>query len=433
MTGATIKLPMPHAGQRQVLKDSRRFNWLSAGRRWRKTTLVLQVAIEAAIKGGVYIWGAPTFDQVRVGWGETKRALGGVAEFNQSRMTATLPTGGQIIYRSLDDPDNARGHTANGLVIDEGGVVKESAWYEVLRPMLIDTGGWGWVIGTPNGRNWFWREWVAAKSREDSATWQIPTLGCQVVDGVLVRQPHPLENPDIPFSEIEHIFNTVPLATFRQEILAEFLEGEGTVFRNITANLIAPKTEPNHHIGHTIVAGLDWAKMKDYTAISVFCADCNQELAIDRFNQIDYHVQRQRLTVLVERWNVNRIEAEANSIGEPNIEELQRAGLPVFPFQTTATSKPPLIESLALAFEKQEAKWIDDPVWTGELEAYEMKLNANTGRPSYGAPPGLNDDTVIARALAWKAAFQPLATGEMVNDLDPSIYTSRKRGEKLWR
>lgn len=69
----------------------------------------------------------------------------------------------------------------------------------------------------------------------------------------------------------------------------------------------------------------------------------------------------------------------------------------------TATSKPPLIESLALAFEREECRWQDDPIWTGELEAYERKVSPITGRSQYSAPEGMHDDTVIARALAWEA------------------------------
>lgn len=398
----TIRLPYPHQGQRAVRRDAKRFNVLSAGRRWRKTTLLMTIAIEAALKGIPIIWTAPTFDQVRVGWNEARQALGGIADFKQSTMTCTLPTEGLIIYRSLDDPDNARGHTAGGVIVDEAGDVKEQAWYEVLRPMLIDTNGWAWLSGTPKGRNWFWREWVAAKSRHDSISWQIPTKGCVVENGKLIYKPHPFENPDIPFAEIEQIWSTTPERIFKQEILAEFLEGEGTVFRNLLACMNAPETKPEDHRRHRIVAGLDWAKQNDFTATSVFCADCKKEVARDRFNQIDYHFQRDRLKALYGKWDVSHIEAESNSIGEPNLEELQRDGLPIVGFLTTATSKPPLIESLALCFEKSEAQWQNDPVWTGELEAYEMKTSVATGRPTYSAPDGLNDDTVIARALAWR-------------------------------
>jgi len=364
---------------------------------------MVSVAVEAAVKGAAVLWGAPTFDQVRIGWNETRHAAGDVAQFHQSTMTATFPTGGTITFRSLDDPDNARGHTADGVIIDEAGDVVERAWYEVMRPMLIDTNGWAWLIGTPKGRNWFWREYGAAHTRADAMHWQIPTVGCSIDNGMLIRKPHPLENPDVPWSEIEQIYATTPEDTFRQEIMAEFLENAGAVFRNIRANLYAGGDVPGQHAGHRVVMGVDWGKQNDLTALSVVCADCKIELALDRFNQIDYSFQRARLKALADKWHVNYISAESNSMGTPIIEQLVADGLPVYGFETTATSKPPLIESLALAFEREEVKWLADDVATLELEAYERKVSATTGRSAYSAPEGLHDDTVMARALANQA------------------------------
>lgn len=357
--------------------------------------------------GGEYVWGAPTFDQVRIAFREAQRAAGGVAIFNQSQMLMTLPTGGQVFYRSLDDPDNARGLTANGVVMDECADIKPEAWYEVLRPMLIDTGGWSWGIGTPKGRNWFYIEHATAQSREDSAAWQVPTVGCEVVDGRLIRKPHPLENPNVAFAEIVNLWATMPERTFRQEILAEFIEGEGVVFRNIFACMKAPQTTPEQHEGHILIAGLDWAKQNDFTCTSVGCVTCKCEVARDRFNKIDYVFQRDRLKELYRRWRVGKILAESNSIGEPNLEMLQRDGFPVVGFQTTATSKPPLIENMSLTLERAEWQFQQDPLWTTELEAFERVVSSATGRSSYSAPSGMHDDTVIARALMLWQAHQP--------------------------
>jgi len=71
----------------------------------------------------------------------------------------------------------------------------------------------------------------------------------------------------------------------------------------------------------------------------------------------------------------------------------------VIKFLFTAQSKSPLVENLALAFEKTEWQFQNDPIWTGELEAYERKVSATTGRSQYNAPEGMHDDTVMARAL----------------------------------
>lgn len=402
----SIRLPYPHPGQQIIQQQARRFNWLAAGRRWRKTTLVMSIAVEeAATRGKTIVWGAPTYDQVRVGWEETRRACRGAANFNETRMHARFPNGGQILYRSLDNPDNARGHTADGVVIDEIQDVHPDAWYEVLRPMLLDTGGWMWGVGTPKGQNWVYVEHNRAADRTDSRAWQVPTLGVRITDHGLEREPHPLENPNVAFSEIEQLYESLPQATFQQEILGIFLQNEGAVFRNITANLTAPlDATPAAHAGHRTVMGVDWAQVHDYTALSVLCVPCRCEVALDRFNQVEWAVQRDRLSTLAARWAVQSVLAELNSIGSPNVEALQRAGLPVRGFATTASSKPPLIQALALALEREDYRWLDIPVATAELAAYEVTVTPQTGAARYSAPPGLHDDTVITRALALRAA-----------------------------
>jgi len=138
-TGATqtqrIKLPYPHDGQKSVMRSAKRHNWLSAGRRWRKTSMLATIIMveSAIITKGDYMWCAPTFDQVRIGMTEARKACGSLVDFNLSRMMASFPNGSRIFYRSLDDPDNARGYTLAGVGIDECADVKPEAWYEVLR------------------------------------------------------------------------------------------------------------------------------------------------------------------------------------------------------------------------------------------------------------------------------------------------------------
>jgi len=79
---------------------------------------------------------------------------------------------------------------------------------------------------------------------------------------------------------------------------------------------------------------------------------------------------------------------------------LQAEGLPVQPFVTTAVSKGPLIDALALALERGELSLLRDPALLAELSAFSLERLPG-GRYRYGAPPGLHDDTVIALALAW--------------------------------
>jgi hypothetical protein len=105
---------------------------------------------------------------------------------------------------------------------------------------------------------------------------------------------------------------------------------------------------------------------------------------------------------------VSMILAEANAMGEPNIEALRDQDLPIQGFTTTARSKPPLIEGLVVAIENEDLRLLPDPVLLGELESFAYS-NTPFGT-QYGAPPGRHDDTVIALALAWRLASVPRLT-----------------------
>jgi len=98
--------------------------------------------------------------------------------------------------------------------------------------------------------------------------------------------------------------------------------------------------------------------------------------------------------------------AEKNSIGDPNIEELKKLGMPVKPFNTTHTSKAEIINALSLAFEQNDIGIPNDPILLNELQAFTVERLAS-GSYRYTAPSGLHDDTVIALALANKARSVP--------------------------
>jgi hypothetical protein len=327
-------------------------------------------------------------------------------------------TGGRIIYRSLDNPNNARSHTADRFIIDEAAYIHPDAYYLVIRQMLMSTLGDFFAGSTPNGLNWFYAEWVAAHDRDDSMHWQIPTVGCEIVDGELVRKPHPLENPDIAWQEIVNLYDTLPQRTFKQEIMAEFMSNEGAVFRNVAAcmrpvsgsildlgngygGVVAREKE--RHQYHTLVMGLDYAKKEDFTVISVGCANCREEIFVDRFNEIDYAFQNSRVANIWHSWGVRFGRGDSASIGEANLDYLHKDGIPIVGVPTNSYSqKATLIDNLSLAMDRVAVQFLPDPIGKAEMEAYEQSQTPG-GKPKYGAPAGFHDDFVIARALMYQA------------------------------
>jgi hypothetical protein len=281
--------------------------------------------------------------------------------------------------RSADDPDSLRGDGLNRVVIDEAAFVQERAWTEAIRPALSDRLGDALFISTPKGRNWLWRMFVT--EGDDHASFRFPTS----------------TNPFIVAAEIEDAKRHLPERIFQQEYEAEFLDDAGGVFRRVmdAVNRTAPGSG-------SYVIGVDWGKHEDYTVCTVLDESTGLVVEIDRFNQIDYAVQTTRLGTLVKRYSPRVILAESNSMGDPLIEQLQRQGMPVEAFATTATSKPQVIEALALAFERDEISIPSEEILINELQAYEME-RLPSGRMRYNAPDGMHDDTVMARAMVWDA------------------------------
>lgn len=386
-----IVLPELHSEQQRIVDEARRFNVLACGRRFGKTMLGIDLLIDKALDGLPVGWFSPTYRMLGEVWKavhDITRPLHVRVSMQEHRIE--LLTGGVIDCWSLDAADSVRGRKYQRVVIDEAAMVPNlsDAWQAAIRPTLTDYQGDAYLLSTPKGINFFHECYQRGLDplQPDWQSWHSPTTA----------------NPYINPVEVEAARQELPEQVFRQEYLAEFLQNEGAVFRNIDACLSEDNTEAKYqrHYRCQIFAGVDWGQQNDFTVISIVCATCKQEIDFDRFNRIEWAFQRARLKAIMDRWQVAAVMVETNSIGQPNLEALQREGLPVRGFETTAASKPPLIQSLALAFERAEYRWLPDSVARMELLSYEAKRNPTTGRMTYSAPSGGHDDTVMARAIA---------------------------------
>lgn len=390
-----IEVPALHQAQQQIVDESKRFNVLACGRRFGKSLLGIQLDLEPALKGFPVAWFSPTHKMLAEIWRDMTHILQPVTQRTAvQEHRVELITGGIVDMWSLDAADSTRGRKYKRVIVDEAAMVPgfQDAWQAVIRPTLTDYKGDAYWLSTPRGINFFKQGFDYGQDplMPDWASWRFPTTA----------------NPYIPADEVQKAREELPELTFKQEFLAEFLQSEGAVFRNILPNLTAPLTAlPSQHKDHRIVSGLDWGQKHDFTAHSIGCSDCKVELELDRFNKIEWAFQRGRIVAQYQKWGISQILAEHNSMGSPNIEALQAEGLPVVSFETTTVSKGPLIQSLALALERREYQWLNNPVATAELVSYESKVSTVTGRASYSAPEGMHDDTVIARALMLKSAL----------------------------
>lgn len=402
---ATVRLPRSHPKQVLIEQHAAKRVVVCAGRRAGKTTLAAKVACKKLKEGRRVLLASTTQDQADAFWEKCKAWLSEVMEIglvlkNEQRRILTMPSsGGRIKVKTASDADGLRGDYADFLVLDECALLAPDAWEKVGAPMLLDNDGDAWFISTPRRRNWFFHLYQKAMA-DESGRWKAWHFTSY-------------DNPHLSTDALDELQSDMTDEDIEQEIKAIFLEGQGSVFTNIDACLHAPRnTTPASHysvdensrrVPHEFVGGIDWAQSGDYTCLSVACVQCRAEVALVRFNQIKYSVQRDRIKDLHDVWQPYTWLAEANSMGQPNIEALQEEDYPVTAFWTTGTSKPPLIKALKRAFEKEEFQWLDDPIAKGELEAYEQKISSD-GKPTYSAPEGLHDDSVVARALTLRAS-----------------------------
>lgn len=375
--------------QQEIVDSPASRKIVACGRRIGKTMLAAYLATRALIEGKRVEYWSASDKQTDAFWERVKKFTAAADRYKNETRRILRIGDGQLQARTGSDPDMLRSDYADLLLIDEAALLPGDIWHTVGSPMLLDTHGTAYLFSTPKRKNWFFLLYQKALADTTGryAAWNAPTYS----------------NPHLSKQDIDDLVADMGQDMYKQEILAEFLESGGEVFRNVT-NCATITERPVPYEGQ-FVAGLDWAQKRDYTVLTVMDRAKRQMVDLDRFNGVDWSLQRGRVKAMIDKWKIGRVLAESNSIGGPNIEALQAEGLPIYPFETTAQSKPPLIENLALGLERGELAIFDDPVLIGELAAYERKVSPATGRSQFSAPEGLNDDCVISLALAWRATM----------------------------
>lgn len=144
-----------------------RFSKIVAHRRFGKTVGCINDKIKQAISNTRefppprYSYIAPTYTQAKdVAWGYLKHyssAIPGL-KMSESELWVEYPhNGARFRLYGADNYDRMRGTYNDDVTIDEPAQMDPRAWPEVIRPTLSDYGGGATFIGTPQGRDWFYK------------------------------------------------------------------------------------------------------------------------------------------------------------------------------------------------------------------------------------------------------------------------------------
>ena len=400
MATKTLTLPTMYAKQHDAIFSAARIACIEAGTKTGKT---LGCGIweakgawedQSASPGAVSWWVAPSYKQAAIGWRIMKSLLPNAYwSGRENDLTLTGHKGTKIECRSGEKPDLLFGEGVKRVVVDEASRLREDAWH-AIRTTLTQTKGEIRLIGNPKGkRNWFWRLCQKAKAGDDA--------------NLSYHHLRSVDNPYNDPAEIEEARKLLPEAVF-DELYNGVAQDDGAgVFRNVRACVESEPPEPGRLGVPSWVAGLDLARLQDWTVLTIMDRNTKRVHFTDRFHQLDWDFQVSRIKADLEKFNARMpVRTDATGVGDPILRQLQVAGVNAKGYKYTNESKKRLVHQLMLAFEKNEIIIPDWDIMINELESFEYTMNSS-GSVTYNAPPGMHDDCVNSLALANWEARQP--------------------------
>ena len=214
-----------HPGQAAIYNSPKRFKVAVAGRRFGKSHFAaLMLGVEAlksehtskssgttyplTIEHGVY-YVAPTFDQAkRIMWPKLQEVLGYerlggfIRKENVNDGWMELISGRRIYIKGADNPHSLRGIALSYVVLDEYADMKPFVWDEIIDPALMDVEGDALFIGTPKGKNHFYKLFMAAAHQEQGyEDWEAfhfksldnPFLNPKEIERMMAQSNRPIE------------------------------------------------------------------------------------------------------------------------------------------------------------------------------------------------------------------------------------------------
>lgn len=373
--------------------DKRKNKVLVIHRRAGKTWLCLQYLVAEALQNPnkIYHYVAPNRNQAkRLVWEPPdmqKKVIDPalIESRNETELKIFFKNGSQLYIHGADDPDRLRGIECHGVILDEYAQMKPEVYDAIYRPVLAASGGWVWFVGTPQGKNDFYKRKLIAK--ENAKKWHLVELKASE-SGLLTDET------------LAELRKEMPQNFYMQEMEISFIDDAGRIFRRISENIQGTFQEAIKTRHYQM--GVDLAKYQDFTVIVVVDRHTHHVVYFERFNRLDWAFQRSRIENVARRYGGNQctINIDSTGVGDPVVEELTRQNLTVMPYKFTNDLKEQMVRNLANLIEQNKITYPEIPELIRELEDYTYEL-LPSGRVRYNAPDGQHDDAVVATFLAF--------------------------------
>lgn len=427
----------PHDGQIEVLygmHQTPRANiyTLCASRGWGKTLFVVAaVVIPHILKrpNAQVMWVAPTYkickspvDDVFYGIDEEtlQRFIPQFCpdtgmkfwEYFKADNEIHFWNGAKIFFRSADNPDSIVSKGFSLIIIDEAAIISEQVFNTQILATARRKNCKIFLISTPRGKNWFYHKYMDGQdaSKDMYASFKQPWY----------------KRPDYP-QILKDLMLDLPEHIMRQEFFADFVEDGSSVLKNLEGvflgkeiqfesqqqEWIAPvSTERKNQ--ESFVVAVDLAKAVDYTVIIGLGISTREVVYYKRINKTSYKKVIKEIQKASAYLDDAEVIFDNTGVGAGLADFM--SGLNAYPYTFTNESKNELINHLIMSCEYANLKIPNITTVKAEFEMFEYSLS-RTGKITYSAPSGRNDDTVIAIALANWFAEQTSGTGE-VHEID---------------
>lgn len=230
-----------HQAQKKIASSPARFKVIRAGRKGGKTALEVEtICYKATISakklnltktefatGRKVLYVAPTQTQARnIIWEALKNRLHGIGTPNEQMLQMKVPnedgTVSTIYVGGWENRENYRGLTdVIHITFDETDTLRNFflSWLEIFRPMFLDTGGTADFVGTPKRENPNMKR-LEKDFKEKGEQFECFSFTSR-------------DNPFLAISEIDAMEAEYKndRVSYRQEILAEYVDNTGALFR----------------------------------------------------------------------------------------------------------------------------------------------------------------------------------------------------------
>lgn len=372
-------------------------------------------AMKPANKGKTFWYLAPTYKQGKdVVWNNKgmldyyiPREI--IKKKNETELWIRTTNDSIIYVKGADNPDSLLGTDPFGIIMDETQAHKRDTYFRLIKPILDANGGWIWFLGTPRIKDFFYEMYTQA---QDDVLWQAITLSAE-------------DSKIIPEKQLLKTKKSIPIDIYRQDYLAEFLENEGAVFRNIDKICVLSPENPIN--GHTYSIGVDLARKQDFTVISVFDRCQQRQVYQERFRDVDWRIQKMEIANIARKYHSNgkpsEIKIDSTGVGDPIYQDLRDDGLFVRPIVFTNKLKEDLVTNMQIKFDHKQILCLKDWALMGELAIFEESVTPS-GRRRFSHPQNGHDDTVLALALAIYQAGKIEPKKKSRNNLTMNKYKS---------